>query len=480
MSRRARFSVIGGWLCLLAMVALVGSGCEQNCTSLQQSYDRALAAEQTSLDQEELTGDSPAQFGLALHTSLLGDILDLVMRPALDAALTLASTVQVNGESVSVRTSGDLVDFDVSADPACDHCFRVESTFDGTVIADIPSYGRESAHLGGSFAIVAPLLLERGETADAALKFDLPAMVEVGRSTLSAKLGGVSTDVADMLEGPLSRLLLDELARQLDPITIVEFDAPSFGIPGLKVAPVELVTDAQSNTVFAGFATNIDALDTPGAAAVAPITDLRADENFALAFQPAIVSHALSLLMNDGQVARTYDLSGNADEQGSAHVTLDGFRFGDNALSAADEPYASEPDAGSSVDAGADAGAPWTGEAPDVPFSLGFEVFNLDGGDQLCFGFGAQAIGGVSVRQGALSIELLTVRFTDSFLQDNLVDASNWLSADFVQQSRTIVSDSLDQGTINVPGTQLGLGGLGLETRPNAIVLRAAASASAP
>ncbi len=473
----------------VAAAALFASGCEENCVSTKQSYRSALAAERTSLvDQDELSGDSPAQFGLALRGELLGDIANIVIQPTLEAALAVASRVRIDGELVDISSEGQVVDFDIEPDAACDHCFRIGASLDGALVADIPSWGEERANLGGSMAIVAPLLLERGDSADAALKLDLSALVDVGQSSLSARLGGIDSDIADMLEGPVSDLLLDTLKRNLDPVTIVEFDAPSFGIPGFEILPVQLVTDDTTGGVFAGFATNIEALNAPGATGVAPITDLAADENLALAFHPDIISHSLSLLMNDGQVARRYNLSGEANQSGNSRVTLDGFRVGHDVLPDVDDEsdagYETDGDAGyGSADASnpsADAGTapPYVQNPPDLPFALGFDVFNISSSpDGLCFGFGAEAIGGVSVRENALTIDLLDMRFTSGYLQDS-VNLDSWIDAEFVQQSRTLVSQSLDKTTVTVPGTNLDVGAVGLDLRENAVVFRTQSAAT--
>jgi hypothetical protein len=464
------------------MAALLASGCEENCTSSERAYRSALAAERTSLvDLEGLSGDSPAQFGLALKAELIGDIADIVIQPVIDAALTVGASVRIDGERVELNTVGQTVDLDISADPACDHCFRISAGLGGSVVADIPNWGQERADLGGSVAIVAPLLLERGETSDAALKLDLPAFVDVGRSSLSARLGGISDDAADLLEGPVTDFLLEILQRKLRPVTLVEFDAPSFGIPGFEILPVQLVTDDTTGAVFAGFATNIEALNTPGAVGVAPITDLGADENLALAFHPGIISHSLSLLMNDGQVARTYDLSGNADDGGNTHVTLDGFRVGADVLEGSNDGYDAgfEDDAAANMSVDAGSSTPALDNPPDMPFALGFDVFNLSNRDGFCFGFGAEAVGGVSVRDSALTVDLIDVRFTDQVLQRNLVNLTNWMDADFVQTSRTLVSQSLDEATVTVPGTNLSVGAVGLELRENAVVFRANSSPAA-
>lgn len=460
--------------------ALLLSGCEEYCTSTEQSYEQALAAEHTELaEPEDLSGDSPSQFGLSMKTSLIGDILDIVLQPTLEAALGAVSNIQVGGQSIGLSSRGQLLSLDVASSSACEHCFGVGGSLGGQIIADVPGLGQKTANLGGSMNIVAPLTLGKGEDSDGALKLDLPAFAGIGQSTLSAQLGGISSDLANTLEGPLSDLFFNAIAQRLSPVTLFEFNAPSFGIPGFEVLPVELVTEGDTDTVFAGFATNIEALNAPGSPSVAPITDLGADENFAFAFQPAIISHSLSLLMGDNQVSRTYDLSGNAASDGNSHVTLGKFLVGDDVLGGP----GSTPDAGYSEDVNYSADitsesaltarSALEDSSPDVPFSLGFDVFNLASNSNFCFGFGAEAVGGVSVRQNALEVDLIDIRFTNDTLQENLVQLSNWAGADFITESQNLVSQSLSRTSVAVPGTSIEFSGLGLGVRPNAVVLRA-------
>lgn len=473
----------------LATSVLFASGCEQYCADTRDSYQRALRAEHTELaEPEQLSGASPAQFGLSLKTSLIGDILNIVLQPTLDLALASVSSISVGGERIGLSSTGQLLTLDVSADSACANCFGIGGNLGGKIMADIPGMGRKIANLGGSMHIVAPLLLDRGATSDAALKLDLPAFVDIGRSSLSARLGGVDSDIANLLEGPLSQLLFRTVADRLSPVTLIEFDAPSFGIPGFKILPVNLVTNGQTGTVFAGFATNIEALNAPGAPSVAPILDLQADENFAFAFQPAIIPHSLSLLMDSGKVSRTYNLSGDATPDGHARVTMGKFRVGEEALRPSRAGNSSRwEDAGDLGDAYTeDAYAlslrqdALNGESPDVPFALGFDVFNFSSNSAICLGFGAEAVGGVSVRENALKVDLLDVRFTNDTLQDGLVQLATWSNADFIRESHNLVNQSLSQTTISVPGTSLTLGNLGLGLQSNAVVLRAHSTPAAP
>lgn len=453
-----------------AMAPLLG-GCDANCESTEKSYQQALAAEHTELaEPESLSAESPAQFGLSMKTSLIGDILDIVLQPTLEAALGAISNIEIAGQSVGLSSTGQLLSLAVESDSACEHCFSVGGNLGGRIRADVPGLGQHTANLGGSLNIVAPLVLGKGSDSAAALKLDLPAYADMGESLLSARLAGIDPTLVNMLEGPLSNLLSNTVARHLKPVTLFEFNAPSFGIPGFEVLPVELVTKGDTDTVFAGFATNIEALNAPGSPSVDPITDLGADENFAFAFQPAIIPHALSLLMSDKKVARTYDLSGNADSSGNAHVTMGKFRVGPEVLeSGAEDANNYSEDIESSLTRQSALGA---GD-PDIPFALGFDVFNLATNDYFCFGFGAEAVGGVSVRENALAVDLVNIRFTNDTLQDNLVKLSSWAGADFINESHNLVSQSLSRTSVAVPGTNMEFAGLGLGMRPNAVVLRA-------
>lgn len=463
----------------LGAAGLFITGCEEYCEDLQTSYRQSLSEERTELEEPEgLSGDSPAQFGLSLKTGLIGDILNIVLQPALQTAMNAAPGVDIPGLGrASITSRGELLKLDVDSDSACDNCFSVGGNLGGSIIAEIPGFGQKTANLGGSLNLVAPLLLNRGDDADAALRLDLPQFVNIGRSSISTRLSGVSQEIAGFLEGPLSDIFFEAIADRVDPVTIVEFDAPSFGIPGFKILPTELVTKGESGTVFAGFATNIKAMNAPGMASVSPIVDLGEEENFAFAFQPAIIQHSLSLLLDGGQVSRTYDLNGRAEPNGNSHVTLDRFRVGPEALQprspAGAEPDAYSEDTLSEEHALSSRDFPLDESDADVPFALGFDVFNFSNNSAMCLGFGAEAVGGVSVRQDALKVDLLDVRFTDDRLQENLVSLSTWAGADFIQESHNLVNKSLSSSTISVPGTSLKLDNLGLGLRENAVVLRA-------
>ena len=246
--------------------------------------------------------------------------------------------------------------------------------------------------------------------------------------------------------------------------------------------PVQLKTDGDTDTVFAGFATNLPFLGNPNSQGVEPITDLSKDENLAIAFQPDMINNALSLLMFGGDVSRRYSLSGRADATGPAHVVTNGFQVG---------PRARPPDFSSVGSDMSDAGDAFTsqmtadtgtgGDAPSaggLPLSLGFDVFNLRTEDNVCFSFGAAAYGSLTVQDNNIGVQLDDIQFTNATLQRNLVNLAGWSDAEFVTRSKNLVSQSVDTQNIRVPGAQLSLGNIGLETRERAVVVRASSTAS--
>jgi hypothetical protein len=460
--------------------SLLLQGCEEQCTAVQNRYESSLQAEEIELDDGELDGDRPAQFGIALKSNLISDITNIVLGAAIDSALNLASTVSIQGQSVDLESRGQLVEMIVEPDSACENCFRIGGDLGGTLVADIPALGVRTANLRGSLSLVAPLILTAGDDAAGALKLDLRELANVGQSSLSASVEGIDPTWANLIESPLSDLLLRELTRNLDPVTIVEFDAPTFGIPDFEVLPVQLKTNGDTDTVFAGFATNMPFFGDPASSGVAPITDLTKNENIAFAFQPDLINNALSLLMFGGQVARDYTLSGEASEDGPAHVVTRGFQVGNEALPPdydydADASYADAGDA--AVAMSSDAGL---SDGPDrgLPLALGFDVFNIRKEDNVCFSFGAAAYGALSVRDDQVSVRLDDIQFTNATLQRNLVNLASWADADFINRSQTLVSQSVDTQNVRVPGARLSLGNLGIEARERAVVVRASSTAS--
>lgn len=475
---------------LLIVAPFVGS-CDQvrdylaqSCSEAEGSYETALSEEETELKPSGEFGDRqsrPAHFGLTLSEGLLSDLANLALEPVLESALAFASTVKIDGQSVNLDTDGDVLDVELTADEACDHCFGVTTQLGGEILAEIPSFGSERANLGGDFHFVAPLFLAPGDDKSVAVKLDLEKFAEYGATDVSARLLNFSDAWESELRGPLSNLIQSAVDNHLDEaVTLLEFNGPSFGLEGFELTPAVLQTDDEQGSVFAGFSANIAALNEETISGVESVTDLGPDQNIALSFQPELVLHVLALLIGADEVARRYTGEGAADANGPFHVTLDAFEAGERADASEVEPDSFSGDevlsdvgavsmadvASSDVDSRAS-----SSDGRATPFDLDFAVHRFETGG-LCFSAGAQALGNAGIQDGDLSIGISDVKFTGDGVPRGVLDLANWTTSQFIQETKSLVQKSIEGENLKVPGTEMGIGPVAVGFRPNTFILR--------
>lgn len=424
-------------LALAILPAVSSVGCSSQCRQVRGDYSQAVV-EETELSQALDQDDAPAQIGVALKTDMLNEVANTALKSSIDSGLKALSQVDVGGgQKIDVRTRGDIVNLKVEASDACRHCFRIGGDLDGSVSLDVPLVGRQNANLDGSLSIVAPLLVERGKDGGAVLKLDLPEAARIGKSSLNTRLANLQSSWARVLQSKLSDTLLQHLLEDVDPVELLTFDTPDFGIPGLEVFPVELVTNAKTGTIFAGFATNIEGFQGDGG--IEPVTDLQDDQNIAFAFNPNLVVHGVSLMMKKDVVSRTYSTDGDPMRGGPAHAVVKAVRF-------------------------------TKGPVGELPMMLDFSVYNMpDSG--MCFWFDGRASGSIALSGSNLAVTLTDVDITRSSVP-GLVRATHWMGADFLDGGKRIVKQSLDDQNVEVPGGELAFKGLALELKRGTVVLK--------
>jgi hypothetical protein len=434
-----------GSLMLLALMMVsvgVSAGCSSQCRQVRSDYRQAVLQE-TELSQELEPqgpdgGSAPAQFGLALQTDMLEEVANTALQATIKSGLQALSKIDVGGgQQIDVRTRGNIVNLSIEASDACRHCFKVGGDLDGAVGLDVPLVGRQSANLDGSLNIVAPLLVERGKNGGAVLKLDLPEAARIGKSTLNARLTNLRSSWARVLQSKLSDVLLQRLMKDVDPVDLLSFDTPDFGIPGLEVFPVELVTDAKTGVIFAGFATNIEGLQAD--VGIEPVTNLEGDQNIAFAFNPNLVVHGVSLMMKKDVVPRTYSTDGEPMRGGPAHAVVNAVRF-------------------------------TKGRVGELPMTIDFSVFNMPESG-FCFWFDGSASGRIALSGQNLAVSLTDVAITQSSVP-GLVQATDWMGAEFLEGGKRIVKQSLDDQNVAVPGGELAFKGLALELNKGTVVLK--------
>jgi hypothetical protein len=442
---RATASMISCSVAICLLIMSVGVGCSGQCRQVRSDYRQALQGE-TALSQELATGEEPTQLGVAIKTELLNEVANTALQTTLKSGLAALSKVDVGaGQTIAVKTRGDIVNLQVNASDACEHCFEISGGLDGAASLDIPLVGTKSTRLTGNLSIVAPLLLARGHEGGGVLKLDLSEAARLGKSSLNTRLADLRSSWAQVLRSKLSDILLERLLKGAEPVELVNFEMPNFGIPGLDVFPVQLVTNADAGTIFAGFSTNIAGLS--GDQGIEPVTELADDQNLALAFNPNLVVQGVSLMMKTDVVSRTYTTDGEPLRAGPAHASVNAVRF-------------------------------TKGRVGELPMAMDFEVFNMpDSG--ICFSADGRATGRIALRGRNLEVSLTEVDIVDASIP-GLVTATDWVQADFLQGGKRIVRQSLDEQNVAVPGGKLDFKGLSLELSGGAVVLKGVSAIQDP
>ncbi|AWV89520.1 hypothetical protein [Bradymonas sediminis] len=417
----------------------LASGCSATCPQVQQSYAQALAKE-SALEEKSPEGkERPVQFGLTLRADLLNNIANTAIQGALKTGLNAVSDIDVGaGQTVGVKTSGDVVNLNIQPSDACEHCFRISGKLDGAVGLDIPFVGNKRTKLGGNLSVVAPVLLAQGKDGGGVLQFDIASAAKIGKSSLSTTLGDLPGSWSRVLQSKLSTVLLNKLLEGQKPIDLFSFEGPSLGIPGMEILPARLVTDAKTGTIYAGFSTNISGLQNEKN--IAPVTQLNSDQNLALSFNPNMIVHAISLMMKSDIIPRQYSSDGKAQRDGSAHATVNAVRF-------------------------------TQGEDGELPMHVDFSVFDFGAGQSMCYQFAGSAGGKIALKSNRLQVSLTDADITDSSIP-GFATAMNWGKASFLQSSKTVINKSLDPQNIEIPGGKLGFRGLSVNLEGGAVVLR--------
>src|SRR5690554_3086812 len=122
----------------------LASGCSATCPQVKQSYAQALALESELEKEQPKESVRPVQFGLTLRTDLLNKITNTAIQGALKTGLNAVSEIDVGaGQTVGVKTSGDVLNLNIEASDACEHCFRISGKLDGSVGLNIPFVGNK-------------------------------------------------------------------------------------------------------------------------------------------------------------------------------------------------------------------------------------------------------------------------------------------------------------------------------------------------
>lgn len=428
----------GVYFLVFFMIMFGGAGCDvAPCDEVQRDYNRTVRR-QASL--EPLRESGAPDLAMAIRLDFLNELSAGALNQALKQALAVNGRLNVSGgQSVpySLSAAGANLRFDASS--ACPRCVRVRGNIDGQVEATLPIVGRVGSPLAGSMDWTIPLDVAREDDGRVAIFLDTAQAVRMGLPQLTGRLKGLPDTWSSVIATALNSELAERLSRSVPPLRLVGYKLPNLGLRGLEMAPALFAFDSQTNALVLGIRTNLPVrAQAKSEGEYLRALSLAEGQNIALAVQPGAVLEAVRVGMQQGQVPKQYNLSGQANRRGPAHVVVDDFKV-----------------------------QPHRGGADALGLGLDFRIFNF-GTDWGCFRLGGDARSRFSLRNGRAELEVEDVSFSGS----GIASAANWASAQFIQQSQRVLSHTLNEEIVLSPNVGMRLRGDRISTEAGMLVLK--------
>lgn len=418
------------------------AGCDiQACSEVQDDYEQAVTRESGLV---ALDDDGPPHLAMALRLDFVNELTSAVLERAIGDAVSAGGSIDVSGESVGFSLGSTGASVQLEASDACDGCLRVFGDFDGDAEVELPLVGTQSSPLRGSLDLVIPLDVGR-DGDDVAVFLDTSEAARLGMSSVDTRLTGLSDTWSGPVASALSAELADSLAERLDPVRLVGYELPDLGLGGLEITPSLFVLDEASNALILGVRTNTDVgAQSHSDDRFVQALSLDDGQNVALGIQPGFAVEAVRLGLREERVPRRYSLTGNARDDGPAYAVVDRFDAG---------PHDSVADA--------------------VGLGLDFRVFNFQS-SLGCFSMDGLAKSRLQITDGEIELDVEDVDFSGG---SGISDVANWASAEFVQNSHSVLRSSVDDGVISSSGLGVSMRGDRVSTEAGLLVLRGLGSA---
>ncbi len=432
---------------LLAMTATSAfylSGCGAQCAQIKNDYSTALKGEAGLQELSPAAQGMPTHVGVGVKLDLIGQVAEYLIGQSLKEALGYNGTLPAGiGKQLQIGVEGDAIDLGFQKDPSCEMCFNLAAKLGGNMTVDVPFLGRQRVPLNGDMKIVAPLMFEPQADGQIKMILDLTRVGEFAGTTLSVEVSKNLPDaIGRAIRQPLAKELTSRLTGQLKPMHLATFATPEFGIAGVKFLPSRLAFEPSKNAIFVGFATNLPGAPQGQGLNPSMALEFGEGENLAVALQPSLIMHAVSTAIQQGQVPRTYNLQGKADDNGPAHVTMNGVEIaGKKAM------------------------------ATSTPVGVNFRTWTMGAGP--CFWFDALVSGVVALNQSKLTIDLADIKVTNASVAPQLIQGiANWKSAEFVKQTKRVMETTLGEPKFEIPGGALQLAASSLGSDATTLTLR--------
>jgi hypothetical protein len=298
----------------LLLLAFLLAGCDEvartlgTCSDSRSAYDADVAGQGKLLEAPPAQG--PYAMALVVSEKAANDLLAAVT----DHELPTLSQ-DLSGLTVSLTPRFPRLQIAELAD--CPGCILADLEF--TVSVGVPGLGAFTG--GGTASLGVPLSLEPGAPRQTRL---LAGLDRARVRHLDLDVAGLQLSDVPALEG-----LVEGLAEQLLNQNIGETElttVESWSIGATELAARGPTVSAREHTLVIGLATN---LDLPPTTTLDEQATLPEGTDLSLRFHPGLLLGLSQRLMTEGEIPSSYDASGAASSDGSAHVALEGMAAGD-------------------------------------------------------------------------------------------------------------------------------------------------------
>ena len=431
-------------IALSAVVVSMTAGCDvQNCDDVQRQYERTVERE-TGL--EELTDQGAPHLAMAMRLDLVNDLTSGLIDAAVGEALGHRGNLDIGaGQTVRYSVGSTGADLRFRASDACTTCLRVSGSIKGDAEVDLPLVGVQSSPLSGSMDWTVPLAVARNGD-EVAIFLDTEEALRMGAPRLQGQLNALDNQWATAVANELLPILADAVAREVPPLRLVGYEMPELGLNGLDITPSLFAFDGSSNSVILGIRTNLPVQTARGSDQdFIGALSLADGQNIALAVQPGLAVEAVRHAFRTRNLDRRYNLNGEARRDGQLYAVVDSLNVGGG-----------------------------RGNSDAVNLGLDFRLFNFR--SQLaCYTMGGLVSSTLQISNGRMRLNVDDVEFTGG---GALVEAANWGSARFVQQSHEIINRSLDDDLVVTSDMGLSLQANRLSTQSGMLVLGGQGSAN--
>lgn len=410
-------------------LALAATACSaEKSAGVKDDYESALASEKARLaavdEEEEASSDEsyrdlPVHFGLAIQRGASSKLVKRGLKAEFARALgETPGSISIAGQEIPLRLDTNLADVQLEADDSCATCVRVTGKVLGRFDVDVPLVDEDGDEAyEGKFSVVAPLRFAAADNGGVTLLLDTSQVATLGGMFAETKIDGLPSKIQPIAQKGLEKLLSDKLMAKFEPIELVSFGGVDFGVEGMKLLPAALTYDTATKTIFAGVATNVTGVD----GGVANIERLGEDDAMAVRYHLQLLAGVMSIKMQQGAVARRYDLNGQANPEGDARVVVKGLRR-------------LEGDAGNAL-------------------ALDFDVFHFGAKGK---DYKASGTAHLTLTGDKAAVE--KVEFTGTDTQGADLDAEGFKTAAFMTETLGLVDKTITMPEVTVPGTSISVG----------------------